>query len=164
MNRMVITPGLILLAFFVVTACTRNTLKSPPQAAEDRIISAKPPPQAAEDRIISASRPEKSYKKGDAAESYYNQGITQSDLSDYKGAIKKYTQAIQLRRDFPEAYFGRGIALSNSGDEKGAIKDYKQAIKIYKNNGTNRNVKDYHDVRLFLADLEMAKLFRTKVP
>ena len=71
---------------------------------------------------------------------------------DNSGAIKLYTEAIELIPNLAEAYNNRGIAYKNSGDYHRAIQDYDKAIElnpnliqVYNNRGnTYENLGDYH--------------------
>ncbi|MEH2196727.1 toll/interleukin-1 receptor domain-containing protein [Nostoc sp.] len=58
------------------------------------------------------------------------QGQDKLDRRDYKGAIKDYTQAIQLAPKNADAYIKRGDARYWLKDYQGAIKDYTQAIQL----------------------------------
>jgi tetratricopeptide (TPR) repeat protein len=185
MNRMIVAK-MVIVPSLILTACMPNDPNLPSQATKDGSINSNELEKSyekntlkeggklvTEDKTITWTEPEKSYEKGDTAEKYYNRGIdefysgkkrsmsgdNQGKIENYNSAIRSFDQAMMLRRDFPQAYFGRGRARYQSGDEECGIKDYKRAVEIYKEQGTNREAKDYHDVRLFLADAQGAKMF-----
>jgi tetratricopeptide (TPR) repeat protein len=63
---------------------------------------------------------------------YFNRGTVRSDLEDYQGAIKDYTQAIQINSDYvctTCAYNSRGLVHFRLKDYQRAIDDYDQAIQ-----------------------------------
>jgi serine/threonine protein kinase/regulator of sirC expression with transglutaminase-like and TPR domain len=66
------------------------------------------------------------------AQDYFDSGY-KLESSDKKGAIENYTQAINLKYDYPEAYYNRGIIQNELGDKKGAVEDYTQAINLKPN-------------------------------
>jgi Tfp pilus assembly protein PilF len=53
-----------------------------------------------------------------------NRGNYYSEKTDYRRAIKDYTQAIKLKPDYADAYYNRGIAFYGAGEAKAAVADY----------------------------------------
>jgi hypothetical protein len=65
-----------------------------------------------------------------SAESLFNQGEQKSEQRDYLGAVKDYTQAIQLAPNNINAYLGRVKVYMYLKDYKAAIEDYTQIIRL----------------------------------
>ena len=80
-------------------------------------------------------------------------------LKWFERAIVHYTQALELKPDFPEAYNNRGAVYANAGDYDRAIQDHNTAITLksddasaYNNRGIvyhrkgdyDRAILDYH--------------------
>ncbi len=61
---------------------------------------------------------------------YNNRGLAKAKLSDYKGAIADYDQALQIDPQFAGACNNRGIAKAELSDYKGAIADFEQTLQI----------------------------------
>ena len=61
---------------------------------------------------------------------YKEKGKRKSANGDNLGAIKYYSKAIELRKDYDTAYYNRAIVKERIGDVKGALKDYNKAIEI----------------------------------
>ncbi|MDD3875042.1 MAG: tetratricopeptide repeat protein [Bacteroidales bacterium] len=57
-------------------------------------------------------------------------GNAKDELGDYAGAIREYTEAIELQPDFAMAYFNRALSKRKIADYEGAIEDYTKAIEI----------------------------------
>jgi tetratricopeptide (TPR) repeat protein len=64
------------------------------------------------------------------AKEYFMSGMSKSNLHDYKGAIKDFDKAIELKPEYVEAYINRGLAKSLSGDIQGGIEDIDKALSI----------------------------------
>jgi uncharacterized protein (TIGR02145 family) len=64
------------------------------------------------------------------AEIYYNRGLADHGLMDYKEAIKSYSKAIELNPQYAAAYYSRGFAKTILVDYPGAITDFNNAIAI----------------------------------
>ena len=64
---------------------------------------------------------------------YNNRGIAYTKRREFIPALRDYTQAIKLNRDYAEAYCNRGNAYLMKGDSAQAIDDYTQAIKLNPN-------------------------------
>ena len=82
----------------------------------------------------------------DYAESYRNRGNAKSEMSDpdYAGAIKDYTDAINLKTrgaERAEYYLNRGNAKLKSKDYVGAIEDYTKAISAIENYDKNETIR-----------------------
>lgn len=67
-------------------------------------------------------------------EAFIHRGFLKYKAGDYKGAIRDYTNAINLTPSLAEAFIKRGLAKEKLSDYKGAIKDFNSAIKLDKNN------------------------------
>ncbi len=63
----------------------------------------------------------------------YNQGLSQLQQKNPKGAIDYFDQAIKANRNYAEAYVNRGIVYDELGNSQQAIADYNQAISINHN-------------------------------
>lgn len=61
---------------------------------------------------------------------YKEHGRLKSANGDNLGAIKYYSKAIELRKDYDTAYYNRAIVKERIGDKKDALKDYNKAIEI----------------------------------
>jgi tetratricopeptide (TPR) repeat protein len=81
----------------------------------------------------------------------YQRGHSAFIDGNYQEAVRHYTEAINLRRDFAPAYRGRGCAWKILGNEEQASSDYEMAIKLnpnsaaYFNRGTLLLYKGYID-------------------
>jgi tetratricopeptide (TPR) repeat protein len=64
------------------------------------------------------------------AESYLNSGDEYYGKGEYDLAIKDYTRAINLNKNYGRAYGNRGNAYSAKGEYDLAIEDYNQAISL----------------------------------
>ena len=65
-----------------------------------------------------------SQKRGDAAQNWNEK------LVWYERAVVHYTEALELKPDFPESYNSRGCVYSDAGDLDRAIKDHNTAIEL----------------------------------
>ena len=68
-------------------------------------------------------------------------------LKWYERAIVHYTEALELKPDFPEGYNNRGSIYADAGDFDRAIQDHNTAIKIkpdYAAAYNNRGIVYYH--------------------
>ena len=65
-----------------------------------------------------------SQKRGDAAQNWNEK------LAWYERAVVHYTQALELKPDFPEGYKNRGTVYADAGDFDKAIQDHNTAIKL----------------------------------
>ena len=111
------------------TPAQEPTPTTPPPATPDRTLPPATPDRTAElERELAearqAARREKASRLLDQAKV-----LTQVN-SDWKGAIKLYTEAIQLDPTFAEAYRGRGINKFGAGDLAGAQADLEEAIHL----------------------------------
>ena len=59
-----------------------------------------------------------------AAEAAYDRGLAFAWQSDWDGAIRDYTEAVQLNPNYSAAYNGRGIAYKEKGDYDRANTDF----------------------------------------
>ena len=66
-------------------------------------------------------------KKYEEASKLYNK-------KDYEGAIKLFSEAIELNPNYYEAYYGRGGSYANLKQYEQAIHDYSKAIELVPNN------------------------------
>jgi tetratricopeptide (TPR) repeat protein len=75
------------------------------------------------------------------SEDLYRKGLEKGNQKDYEEAIKYYTQAIQINKNWgantangysglASAYYNRGLDQNNLRNYEDAIADYSQAIKI----------------------------------
>jgi tetratricopeptide (TPR) repeat protein len=58
------------------------------------------------------------------------EGFTNSDLKQFKEAIKYYTRVINLDPQFSSAYFNRGSAKAKLKQYRGALQDYNKALEL----------------------------------
>jgi len=72
-------------------------------------------------------------KKLDRGLKAYEKGIEKLNSSDYKSAIKYFTDAISANIDTYGAYYYRGLSKRYLGDYRGAIPDYNKAIELNPN-------------------------------
>ncbi len=65
------------------------------------------------------------------AKAFLYRGLTKTELSDYKGAVRDYTITIELDPGYSDqAHYFRGIAKYKSGDYDGSIRDFSIAIRL----------------------------------
>lgn len=65
------------------------------------------------------------------SEPYFFRGLAKLNLDDFEGAIRDYTQAIELNPElFPCLYVPWGIAYHNMKQYEEAMHDYNTAIAI----------------------------------
>ena len=75
------------------------------------------------------------------------EGVALNNMREYRDAIDKYSEAIDLIDYYALAYYNRGLAKNNLGFFKKAIKDYDRAIELsknYKDAYYNRGVAKNH--------------------
>jgi tetratricopeptide (TPR) repeat protein len=60
----------------------------------------------------------------------YQRGWEEAEKGNYQGAIRYFTEAIDLNPMDAESYYGRGIAYSHEGQYDRAISDYTKALEI----------------------------------
>ena len=68
-------------------------------------------------------------------------------LKWYERAVVHYTEALELKPDFPEGYNNRGSVYADAGDFDRAIQDHNKAIKLkpdYAAAYNNRGIVYYH--------------------
>ncbi|HVN85975.1 MAG TPA: tetratricopeptide repeat protein [Candidatus Binatia bacterium] len=78
-------------------------------------------------------KPEPTGTPGLSAESRYNAGLALTRRDDWKGAEKKFREAIALQPEFPEAWNELGHALKNQERYDESIKAYEQALRLRPN-------------------------------
>ncbi|MBP5973329.1 tetratricopeptide repeat protein, partial [Brasilonema sp. CT11] len=106
--------------------------------------------------------PGKPYKKASIAtaakvEDFLTQGKHKYDHQEYKGAIKDYTQALQIDPNNANTYGRRGDARAKLKDYQGAIEDYTQALRIDSNSAISAiNYRERGNVRYDLGDKQGA--------
>ncbi len=65
------------------------------------------------------------------SDAYFNLGYIQMIYkSDYKSAIKYFTDAIRVNSQYTEAFYNRGLCYEAIGDKQSAIKDFNAALGI----------------------------------
>lgn len=64
---------------------------------------------------------------------YFDNGISKTQMEEYKAAISDYSKAIKINPEYADAYFYRGCARHKLEDYKGAIADFSRAIQINPN-------------------------------
>ena len=74
--------------------------------------------------------PEKLLSTKEAAETYLNRGVANSQKGEYKGAISNYSKAVEIDPGFVVAYLNRGYTYSRLGEHEKAISDYNKAIEL----------------------------------
>ena len=82
-----------------------------------------------------------SQQKGNAAKSW------KEKLKWYEKTVLYYTEALELKPDFPEGYNNRGTVYADAGDFDRAIEDHNMAIKLkpdYASAYNNRGIAYYH--------------------
>src|ERR1035437_3960048 len=67
------------------------------------------------------------------AEKFYNSGIAEFALKNYKDALKDFDQAIAIKADFEKAYYNRGSIKFEMKDYKNAIADFDKSLLLVKN-------------------------------
>ena len=70
------------------------------------------------------------YAQNSAAKPYFDRGLQQYESGDYEGAIRSFTQVLNLDPDAYLAYYNRGLARNKLGSYDGAIADYTSAMLI----------------------------------
>ncbi|MDF5719733.1 MAG: tetratricopeptide repeat protein [Rhizonema sp. PD37] len=76
---------------------------------------------------------EKRNSQKNQAKSFFNQGKKKSVNSEYLKAVKDYTQAIKIDRNYTDAYKGLADAHYFLKDYKAAIEDYTHVIELAPN-------------------------------
>jgi len=67
---------------------------------------------------------------GQTADEYLKSGIAKHNTKDYEGAIKEYSKAIKVDKNFRDGYFNRGVCELALQDFKAAKKDLDKTIEI----------------------------------
>ncbi|MDH5680890.1 MAG: tetratricopeptide repeat protein [Spirochaetota bacterium] len=80
--------------------------------------------------ILSLAHPGSLAADINTANKLVNQGNEKLQSGKYPEAIKYYTEAIKLKKDFIQAYLNRGIANMKSGKSAAALKDYSKVIQL----------------------------------
>jgi len=62
---------------------------------------------------------------------------------EIEGAIKYFSQALNIKPDHAKAYNNLGIALARKGDRQGAIKQFSKALQIQPDYAKARQNLDY---------------------
>jgi len=78
-------------------------------------------------------KPEPTGTPGLSAESKYNAGLVLTRRNDWKGAERKYREAIRLNPDFPEAWNELGHALKKQERYDESVKAYEEALRLRPN-------------------------------
>lgn len=86
----------------------------------------------------------------DAAETYYQRGLSHQRLNDRQGAVADFTEAIEFNPLCAKAYHARGVLHADSGDRKAAVFDLREAAKLYFDGG---DIKSYQKARDLVRDL-----------
>jgi len=76
------------------------------------------------------SRTKKAHK---SHQDFYVRAAAKTLKIDYRGAVKDYSQAIELNPHFVEAYLKRGEILYKLGDARGTLRDCNQALSLNPN-------------------------------
>ena len=82
-----------------------------------------------------------SQKRGDATQNWNEK------LTWYERAVVHYTEALELKPDFPEGYNNRGTVYADAGDFDRAIQDHNTAIELkpdYASAYNNLGIVYYH--------------------
>lgn len=61
---------------------------------------------------------------------YLQGGDWRQERKEYREAVGQYTQALQMRPDWPQALHPRGVALSSLGDLPDAIRDFAKLVEL----------------------------------
>lgn len=64
------------------------------------------------------------------SEKAFKKGLYNAKIGNYKGAIKYFTQVLQIDSQSDRAYYNRGMARFKLGDNQGAKADFTQALEI----------------------------------
>jgi len=76
-------------------------------------------------------------KETSTAQGWFQKGVAYEKQGVYGEAIKMYTRAIELQRDYAEAYFKRGKAyrVQSPSESNEALEDFTVTIKLAPTNG-----------------------------
>src|ERR1051326_4107372 len=66
----------------------------------------------------------------EAFEAYYNRGLTEILLQDFRNAINDMNYAIKIYPEYSDAYYNRSIIKGKLGDFAGELKDISKAIEL----------------------------------
>ncbi len=75
-------------------------------------------------------------------------GAAYFGVNDYLNAVKDYTDAINLKTDYPgEVYYSRGLSKAKMAepDREGACADFKKAKELGFNIDTDKMIEEYCD-------------------
>ncbi len=61
---------------------------------------------------------------------YFQRGEKEYANKNWSGAIREYSKAIKIDRNYLEAYFKRGLARSNADSLNQAIDDFNKTISL----------------------------------
>ena len=73
------------------------------------------------------------------AAAYNAKGLESYKSGNYQDAVKSYTQAVKLKKDYAEAYYNLGDAYLQLKQYKQAFEAYKQAVKHQPNSSIAYN-------------------------
>ena len=74
-------------------------------------------------------------------EAYYNRGLAQFNLGQYKAAIADYDEALHLKPDYAIAYCNRGLAKRQLGRIGKARKDLRMVLDLARETGNEKLIK-----------------------
>lgn len=102
-----------------------------------------------EEQISAAKEAAPIDQKQLTAQEWFERGyVFAVESNNYDEAIRCFSEAITLQRNYANAYFNRGKARKAKGDQEGAIKDYDIVIRLqpddaeaYNNRGILRRTK-----------------------
>ena len=90
------------------------------------------------------------------AEAKVEEAQEHSSRADYRGAIERSNEAIQIDPNYAVAYFSRGDAYYNLGENQRAIPDYDKAIQIAPNSAMayNNRGDTYYNLGRYQRSIE----------
>lgn len=70
-----------------------------------------------------------------AAEIFFKKGLELSQNNEYEAALKEFSKAIAIKKDYAEAYYNRGILYFEMKQNEKGFADFDKAISLQPDNG-----------------------------
>ncbi|MCL1468115.1 pentapeptide repeat-containing protein [Argonema galeatum] len=80
------------------------------------------------------------------AEDFYRWAMAEAERDNYSRAMELFSQALNIKPDYPEVYLGRGMVRYQQGDRTAALADTQHAAQLFTAQGNLEGYKLAQDV------------------